>query len=336
MKTLVILSIFLLSAIDCSAQSGGILSIKSGGKITVDSVLLGEKVCRQDTLINVGDSDVIITHIIIYDYQLIMTGGGDDVLIGVPSLPFALKPQERLQLSYCVTQRYEGPDTVLLLISTNTNGKFQHLVDSLFVYADTSCASASPQELFSNTIVSADDPLTLCDTIKNCGNLPTIYHTTISGTGANTYYVSPKSSATIPHDGFAIFCVTFKPTHKGTEEAILNISLTNSSITIPLHGIGASSSVFQESTNDGFNLGQIFPNPSAGIIRFSYVIPAESEIHIYLSDVKGSAVKIITNGRVSKGEHSVTFDASDIPSGSYILSLESGNVRLIRELIITK
>jgi len=101
-------------------------------------------------------------------------------------------------------------------------------------------------------------------------------------------------------------------------------------------GVVIKIGVHQVAHADGFILGEIFPNPTTGITKFNYTTPKESEIRITLSDMTGKVVKTITSGRVSEGEHPVTFDASDLPSGSYIISLESGNVRLTRELILAK
>ena len=97
----------------------------------------------------------------------------------------------------------------------------------------------------------------------------------------------------------------------------------------------SSGVIANESTSHG-NFFSLYPNPFKNITHFTYSIPKESEVRIALTDKTGKLVKIISSGRISEGEHSVTFDASALVSGSYILSLESGSTRLTREIILTK
>ena len=110
----------------------------------------------------------------------------------------------------------------------------------------------------------------------------------------------------------------------------------NAVVSVDLNGKSVVSSVLNSSASDGFILDQSYPNPSAGNTNFTYTTPREAEVRISLVDLTGKLVRTLITGRVSEGVHSVNFDAQSLPSGSYVYLLESGSVRLSRQLILTK
>ena len=91
-----------------------------------------------------------------------------------------------------------------------------------------------------------------------------------------------------------------------------------------------------DNTTSGFSLSQNFPNPFSGTSSFSYTTPKETEVKLSVRDMTGKQVKILIEGRVSEGLHQVNFDAGNLPSGSYLLILESGSTQLTKEMILAK
>ena len=229
MKSLLIFIIFFSATIDCSAQSGGILVNSLAGKLTVDSAVVGSKICSIDTMTNTGDADLIIT-----SWSLSGLNDSDFSVIGF-NTPFTLQAHNSYLVEVCSTPKGEGLRFATFTINTTSNGVSHNFTVPLFIF-----------------------------------------------------------------------------------------------------GIGASSSVLQASMNNGFSLGQNFPNPSTGIVTLNYSVPIESEITIALSGITGGRIKSILNSRVSEGPHTITFDISSLTSGSYIISLESGNLKLTKELNLTK
>src|SRR5205807_8332012 len=147
---------------------------------------------------------------------------------------------------------------------------------------------------------------------------------------------APSSAA--PEDSI-IVTLEFTPKAVGRCNAIINSNgggFCMDSAMTPIERTAIGNSEVYKNESSGFSLGENFPNPFNHSTTFSCTIPKESEVRISLSDMTGKIVKIISSGRISEGEHRVTFDASDLASGSYILSLESGAVRLTREIILAK
>jgi hypothetical protein len=52
--------------------------------------------------------------------------------------------------------------------------------------------------------------------------------------------------------------------------------------------------------------------------------------------VDGSEVATAFDGYMSQGQHTVSLDAKQLPSGTYFYVLESGSVRLMRSMVVTK
>jgi hypothetical protein len=87
---------------------------------------------------------------------------------------------------------------------------------------------------------------------------------------------------------------------------------------------------------DGFVLEQNAPNPALGSTNITFTAPKTSDVRIFLADMTGKMVKTIANSSYPAGSHSVSLDTKDLSSGSYVYILESGNVRLARQMVITK
>ncbi len=71
---------------------------------------------------------------------------------------------------------------------------------------------------------------------------------------------------------------------------------------------------------------RIFPNPMSnqGSVQFDLGVSANVTIRIF--SITGQLVKTISNQRVEYGrERIITFDTSDLPSGTYLLQLTAGN-----------
>jgi hypothetical protein len=89
-------------------------------------------------------------------------------------------------------------------------------------------------------------------------------------------------------------------------------------------------------TEAGFVLGQNHPNPFTASTEFSFTTPTEANVILSIHDITGKLVKVITSGTVTSGEHIVKLSADEFASGSYLLTLESGSVKLTRQIMIAK
>jgi len=85
-----------------------------------------------------------------------------------------------------------------------------------------------------------------------------------------------------------------------------------------------------------FELSQNYPNPfnPSTTIRFS--LPQATQIKINLYNMIGEQVATIAEGMYETGNHKVTFNASSLPSGTYIYRLESITFVQVKKMLLLK
>jgi hypothetical protein len=94
----------------------------------------------------------------------------------------------------------------------------------------------------------------------------------------------------------------------------------------------------KKSTNQPgfFKLYQNYPNPFNPSTFINYQLPASALVVLKVFDVLGKEVETLVNERQNAGNHSVQFNASNLPSGVYFYRLEAGTNHMIRKLLILK
>ena len=91
-----------------------------------------------------------------------------------------------------------------------------------------------------------------------------------------------------------------------------------------------------QSLPDGFALKQNFPNPFNPQTTFQFSLPTASEVVLSIYNVLGQKVVTVLDKRVAAGEHSVIFDASDLPTGIYFYRLTSENATITKKMVLIK
>lgn len=70
-----------------------------------------------------------------------------------------------------------------------------------------------------------------------------------------------------------------------------------------------------------FTLGQNFPNPFNSATTINYNLAEPGEIRLAVYNVNGRLVKVLDKGRRPAGAYQTTWQADDLPSGTYFLNL---------------
>ncbi len=86
----------------------------------------------------------------------------------------------------------------------------------------------------------------------------------------------------------------------------------------------------------GFELAQNFPNPfnPSTVIRFA--LPVAGSVNIAVYNSTGEKVAELFNGTLEAGDHSVKFEAANLPSGLYFYRLQAGNTSVTKKMVLSK
>ncbi len=178
--------------------------------------------------------------------------------------------------------------------------------------------------------------------ITNNGNVPwTPGAGSIGGPNAADFTVqSGPTPPVIPPGDSAAVVINFCPTIQGTETMTLTFPSASpmpiSSFTYNGSGVGVSSGVTLKTSQDGFELGQSYPNPTNGTAEIMVTLPYTAPAHIDLVDATGAFVRTAFTGTLAGGSQLVKLDAKGLPSGTYFYTFTSGDVRLMRQLSLIK
>jgi len=107
--------------------------------------------------------------------------------------------------------------------------------------------------------------------------------------------------------------------------------------------IGANEASPAAGNNEGheeapseYILGPSYPNPfnTKTSIRFS--LPQREHVTLKVFDVNGREVARLVEGVLDFGDHAITFNPKNLPSGVYLIQLEAGQSALTRKVVLAK
>ena len=80
----------------------------------------------------------------------------------------------------------------------------------------------------------------------------------------------------------------------------------------------------------------VFPNPVSNNLAINYNLSSSSKVEINVFDMLGSKIAEIANDRESSGQHSISWNASDVPQGIYLLQVIVDNKIINQKITVIK
>jgi len=81
---------------------------------------------------------------------------------------------------------------------------------------------------------------------------------------------------------------------------------------------------------------QNYPNPFNSETNMNFNLPEKSDVRLSIYSVTGAFVETVVNCEMSKGYHTIYYDASKLASGIYLYQLNSEHYNEVRKMILIK
>lgn len=85
-----------------------------------------------------------------------------------------------------------------------------------------------------------------------------------------------------------------------------------------------------------YALQQNYPNPFNPATRIGFAIPEPSHVVLRIYDAAGREVATVADRTFAPGQHTVTFDAGELPSGVYFYQIEAGTFTTFKAMVLLK
>lgn len=196
--------------------------------------VIGDEICRVDTLRNGGATPVTITSASVAGLN------SSDFTIDGLTIPATLAPGEIRLITICFTATDRGDREAMILFGTTSEGKSGEAQFDLAGTGLLNCAQADPTSIFDGTMTYVGTPESKIITVTNCGEVDRAYTITLP-TGTTAYRViGASTSGMIAPNGTTTFEVEFKPTAMGLADATAEITGGPTPINVLLNGTGGA------------------------------------------------------------------------------------------------
>ena len=85
-----------------------------------------------------------------------------------------------------------------------------------------------------------------------------------------------------------------------------------------------------------YNLEQNYPNPFNPSTLIKYSVAKDGFVNVSVFNLIGEKVATLVNGNVKAGSYEVNFNASSFSSGVYFYSIEAGDFKAVRKMMLMK
>ena len=140
-------------------------------------------------------------------------------------------------------------------------------------------------------------------------------------TTTDTFFVGTQQNLA----DFAYFIVAAQDSSGNLSEASNEISLLVTSVTGP-----------DAVTPARFALFPNFPNPFNPSTQIRFSLANDANVKLTIFNIRGATVATLLNERRQAGEHVVSFDARNLPSGPYFYKLQAGRLVEVRKMLFLK
>ena len=85
-----------------------------------------------------------------------------------------------------------------------------------------------------------------------------------------------------------------------------------------------------------FGLHPSYPNPFNSTTTIAYSLPIKASVKLQLFDLDGRMIRTLEEGNIKAGEHRSILNASKLPSGLYLLRMETAKYSATQKVILIR
>ncbi|MDP8240179.1 MAG: T9SS type A sorting domain-containing protein, partial [Candidatus Hatepunaea meridiana] len=244
----------------------------------------------------------------------------------------------------------EDPEHPVLTGSYDTPGWAHHVkvsdglayvadVNNVAVYdisrAMGACYIEQPEESHDFGDIGIDSIAVWEYTVSNIDNLPSeITDITIDN---EVFTCSFDTTFSIPANSDTTLLVFFTPQDDTTYIGSLTLNSLGHEFETSLSGQGVVLDIEDTpSVVYVFGLQGASPNPFNSKTHISYSLDVDADVTLSLFDLSGREVAKLVDSPMTSGKHSISWDASDLPSGIYLCRLSAGSKVKTAKLALVK
>lgn len=92
----------------------------------------------------------------------------------------------------------------------------------------------------------------------------------------------------------------------------------------------------QQMTITDFALSQNYPNPFNPSTKIVFELPQTTDVTLNIYSINGEKIATLINNVMPAGQHNITFDAAQLPSGVYIYKIDAGQFSSAKKMVLMK
>ena len=86
----------------------------------------------------------------------------------------------------------------------------------------------------------------------------------------------------------------------------------------------------------GYGLEQNYPNPFNPTTTVGFSVPVSGFVSLKVFDLLGREVMTLVNEERAAGSHRVTFDATNLPTGTYLYTLKTSGYQETKRMVLVR
>ena len=83
-------------------------------------------------------------------------------------------------------------------------------------------------------------------------------------------------------------------------------------------------------------LSEAYPNPFNPVTSFTYSVPVDGNVQLFIYDVNGRVVAELVNSWQSAGTYPVVWDAKELSSGVYVVEIVANDNAVAKKMMLIK